>query len=526
MKKYKLLYGLLASALCAVAFAACNSAQKCDAAKQNSQPAATAPTAAPAQQNKPAVEAKPAAKPAQSAPADTTKNAAHLKARPTSDKNKQAIVYQILLPIFTHEGTLDKARQMLPHIKNTGVNIVYLCPVVQIDDDTDLAFWSKRQKASKTGNPKNPYRLKDYFKIEPDYGTDADLKNFVDDAHKLGLRVILDLVYYHCGPKATLIDEDKNLVVCDANGNVKLGRWSFPELNFDNPKLREKMWSNMEYFVKKFDIDGYRTDVEGSVPADFWAEGYKRIIKIKPDLFMLAESSRADSQVDAYDASYGFRWHNAVADAFRGKKDATAIRQIWQKDFDTYAQGSRLIRDMDNHDTASDICVSAGARFEKLFTSRGMDAVLVLNYTIDGVPMIFSGNEFADDTKISMFSSPQHGRYFVGWENLSTPRGQERMALLKKLAGLRTSHKALWDGKTQWLKNSDEKVVLSFKRSFGDEEIVVLINTKNSDATAYVDIDTKGFEVLLKYGVETDLKDGKTLAKFLPFGYAVLSKKF
>ena len=147
---------------------------------------------------------------------------------------------------------------MLPHIKSTGSNIVYLCPVVEIDDGTDKAFWSKRQKASNLNNPKNPYRLKDYFKIEPDYGTDADLKNFVDDAHKLGMRVILDLVYYHCGPNATLIKKDKNMVVLDKDGNVKKGAWSFPELNFKNPKLREYLYENMEYFVKKFDVDGYK----------------------------------------------------------------------------------------------------------------------------------------------------------------------------------------------------------------------------------------------------------------------------
>ena len=125
-------------------------------------------------------------------------------AKATTDENKKAIIYQILIPLFTHEGTLDRARQMLPHIKSTGSNIVYLCPVVEIDDGTDRAFWSKRQKASNLNNPKNPYRLKDYFKIEPDYGTDADLKNFVDDAHKLGMRVILDLVYYVVFPRAKL----------------------------------------------------------------------------------------------------------------------------------------------------------------------------------------------------------------------------------------------------------------------------------------------------------------------------------
>ena len=133
-------------------------------------------------------------------------------ARPTSEDFSKSVIYQIHLPIFTQGGTLESARKMLPHIASLGVDIVYLCPVVEADDDMDMRFWSKRQKASKTGNPKNPYRIKDYFKIDPQYGQDADLKNFVDEAHKLGLKVLLDLVYYHCGPTATMIKEHPDFV--------------------------------------------------------------------------------------------------------------------------------------------------------------------------------------------------------------------------------------------------------------------------------------------------------------------------
>ncbi len=457
--------------------------------------------------------------------ADTSKNASHLTARATSEKNKKAIVYQILLPVFTQEGTLDAARKMLPHIKDCGANVVYLCPVVMIDDDNDRAFWSKRQRASNTGNPKNPYRLKDYFAIEPDYGTDADLKNFVADAHKLGLRVILDLVYYHCGPKATMIAEDKNLVVCDENGNVKNGKWGFPELNFNNPKLREKMWRNMEYFVEKFDIDGYRTDVEGSVPKDFWAEGYKRISKIKGDLFMLAESRRADSQVDAYDATYGFVWQRELAKVFSGKADADALKAKWESDLNKYAKGSRLLRDIDNHDTASDICMNANARYEKLFGHRGMDAVFVINYTIDGIPMIFSGNEIADDSYFSMFSSPKHGRYFVGWQNALTDSGKRRMDLLKKLSQMKSQYRALYDGQTKWQQCSAAKDVLCFTRECRGEKIAVVVNTKNKPVSADIKLDTMGAKTLLEYAAKLDGNGQNTTAHLQAYGYVVVKLK-
>ena len=105
-----------------------------------------------------------------------------------------SVVYQLFLRPFTTEGTLKGAEKMLPHLAELGVDIVYLTPVVEADDDGNQDFWSPRQKACGLGNPKNPYRMKDYFQIDPEYGTDEDLEKFVKAAHELGLRVLLDLV--------------------------------------------------------------------------------------------------------------------------------------------------------------------------------------------------------------------------------------------------------------------------------------------------------------------------------------------
>ena len=158
---------------------------------------------------------------------------------------------------------------MIPHIKSLGVDIIYLCPVFVSDDDMNREGWSKRQKASGLNNPRNPYRMKDYFNVDSRFGTNQDLKDYIATAHSYGMKVILDLVYFHCGPTAVFIKDNPDFLVRDEKGNVKNGRWNFPQLNFDNPKLREYLVKNMVYFIKDFDADGYRTDVEPAVPADF-----------------------------------------------------------------------------------------------------------------------------------------------------------------------------------------------------------------------------------------------------------------
>ena len=78
----------------------------------------------------------------------------------------KTVIYQLFLRVFTPEGTLKAASEMLEHIKELGADIVYLCPVCEADDDMNEAFWSDRQKKSGLNNPKNPYRIKDYFKID------------------------------------------------------------------------------------------------------------------------------------------------------------------------------------------------------------------------------------------------------------------------------------------------------------------------------------------------------------------------
>lgn len=86
------------------------------------------------------------------------------------------------------------------------------------------------------GNQKNPYRQSDYFAIDPEYGTDDDLQNFVLTAHRHNLRVLLDLVYFHCGPSARFLEQHPNFVKRDENGNIVNGEWHFPQLDFSKPR--------------------------------------------------------------------------------------------------------------------------------------------------------------------------------------------------------------------------------------------------------------------------------------------------
>ena len=92
---------------------------------------------------------------------------------------KNGLLYQISLRAFTPEGTLKAAAEKLPYLKDLGVTIAYLVPVMKMDTDMDKGFWSPRQIKSGFDNPKNQYRISDYFHVDEEYGTDADLRDFV-----------------------------------------------------------------------------------------------------------------------------------------------------------------------------------------------------------------------------------------------------------------------------------------------------------------------------------------------------------
>ncbi|MDY3285229.1 MAG: alpha-amylase family glycosyl hydrolase, partial [Eubacteriales bacterium] len=192
-------------------------------------------------------------------------------------------IYQINPRTFSPEGTIAAVTKELPALKELGFRIMYLCPIFEEDDSEVQAFWSERQKKSGTLNPKNPYRMNDYFTVDSEYGTMEDLRAFIAEVHRLGMRVLLDLVYLHIGPNAPILKRHPEFAKQDQNGNIILTSWHFPYLDYTCPGLREYLWCNMVYYVGELDVDGFRCDVGDGVPLDFWNEGRRRMQAIKPD---------------------------------------------------------------------------------------------------------------------------------------------------------------------------------------------------------------------------------------------------
>lgn len=418
-------------------------------------------------------------------------------------------IYQIALRSFTAGGTLKSAEELLPFVAENGFDFVYLCPVFAADPDSDVNSWSKRQRASGTYNPKNPYKMYDYFNVDVEYGTNADLKDFVDTAHSLGLRVMLDLVYLHCGVNAVFAQKHPEYLVCGEDGKPIVGAdWPFARINYDCEGVREYLYSNMEYYVRDFGVDGYRCDVGDAVPLDFWSEGAKRIHMINPDAVMLNEGHNPETTKEVFDLCYeGYNierllFEEDITGELKGQKE---YREVYK---------GKYVSFQENHDIASD----AGLyRKEIKFGHKLMDIGFFLMYTLDGVPMLFNGNEIGDSAEQCMFSNRFHGkRAGIDWSNLLREHGKRRLELIRNLNALKREHEALVTGETV-IKESGNRKLLIFERVTENEKLTVVVNRGTESVEAELGVNKKA--LLCNEAV---LENDKV--KLGAYGYAVVEE--
>ena len=431
----------------------------------------------------------------------------------------RSAVYQINPRTFSADGTIRAVTNELPKLKELGFRVMYLCPIFEEDDSENRDFWSTRQKKSETNNPKNPYRMNNYFKIDSEYGTEDDLREFIEEAHRLGMRVLLDLVYLHIGPNAPILKRHPEFARQDRDGNIICTEWNFPYLDYTSDGLREYLMCNMIYYLGEMDADGFRCDVGDGVPTDFWVEARRRMKAVKPDSVLINEGSNWNNLLKGFDSSYCFDWHVNLYKAFSGEISAAECRAFLEKLANEIPSGAKLIFDIDNHDTVTDW----PKRTEKVAGHNGMEQIEVINYLLDGIPMVYCGNELADEAYHSLFAN----RFHMGRFETTDRRGLEtldyslrRQEIMKGLNTLKLESDILCYGSTVWVDNSAPEKLLSFSREYNGKKITFIGNISREKAASEFNAEFGG-RVLFSNGAEK-ISDGTI--ELEPRGYVVLEK--
>jgi cyclomaltodextrinase / maltogenic alpha-amylase / neopullulanase len=369
---------------------------------------------------------------------------------------REGVIYEIYPRTFSEGGNFDGITAQLDRLKELGVSILWLMPIHPIGQE------------KKKGPIGSPYAVRDFYAINPDYGTAADFKRLVAETHRRGMKLIIDIVANHTSWDSVMM-KNPDFYVRDSSGKITYPHdWSdVAELNYDNPALRRYMIDMLKFWLRGFDLDGFRCDVAAEVPTDFWEQARTELEKVKPDIVMLAEADKPELLLRAFDLDYSWALHGTLTEVLQGRKPATALRSTWESDASRYPRGALRMRFSDNHDERRAI-----ARFGE----GAALAASALMFTLDGVPMLYNGMEVGDTTESG--DPALFYRLPIFWP--IEKRRPEFPRFYRQMMALRRSEEALRRGTLEWVRNSDEARVLTFARRTPAEEIVVAINLSNS----------------------------------------------
>ena len=204
--------------------------------------------------------------------ADATKDWSAIHARTAAAWVRGAVVYEIFPRQFSQKGDFAGITGRLDELKALGVDVLWLMPVHPLG----------RLKAK--GSIGSPYAVQDYYGVNPDYGTKDDLHRLIDGAHARGMKVIIDMVANHTAWDSVMMSNPRYYKQ-DKEGHVIPPNPDWTDvagLNYGNPETRRYMSDMMQYWVREFQLDGFRCDAAGEVPTDFWEQLRQDLDKVRP----------------------------------------------------------------------------------------------------------------------------------------------------------------------------------------------------------------------------------------------------
>lgn len=374
-----------------------------------------------------------------------------------------SVIYEIFPRSFSPRGDLNGVTARLDDLQKLGVNLLWLMPLHPVG------------QLQKKGTEGSPYAVRDYYAMNPAYGTKADLHRLVEEAHRRHMRVIIDIVANHTSFDSVMMAHP-DFYKHDASGKV-LSPYDWTDvaaLDYTNLRLRQYMTDMLLYWIKDFNLDGFRCDAAGEIPTDFWESARVELDRLHPGILMLAEASKPELLRSAFDLDYSWPMMATLNNIFEHGAPASSLRATLEHEQAAFPAHSMHMRMFDDHDEQR-----ALARYG----APGSLAAAALIFTLDGVPMLYNGMEVSDPTESG---APALFENLKVWWQAGDMR-PAFPAFYNFMVPFREHQRALQQGATIWLHNSQEEHVVSYLRRTGDEEFLIAVNLSSSSFSGTVE---------------------------------------
>ena len=387
----------------------------------------------------------------------------------TSELAENAIIYEANIRQYSPEGTFNAFAKDIPKLKKLGVKVLWLMPIHEIGMKNrkakgDVSIEAITDTVEKKKYLGSHYSIKDYRSLNANYGTKEDFQKLVNEAHKNGIYVIIDWVANHTSWDHDWITQHPDYYTRDKAGKmIAPFDWTdVAELDFNNKDLRKAMLDDMKYWLTEFNIDGFRCDVAGEVPTDFWDNATTELNKIKP-VFMLAEAEKADLMVKAFDMQYGWEAHHVLNGIAQGKKTVKDWDNYVVKIDSVFQKDDIFMNFTSNHDENS----WNGTEYERM--GDAVEVFAAMTFAIPGMPLIYNGQEYDLNKRLRFF------------EKDTIPHTVGKMgAIYEKLGKLKVENEALHGGKNAAsytrIVTSDDISILAFERSKNGKKVIFVAN--------------------------------------------------
>ena len=367
-----------------------------------------------------------------------------------------AVLYEMNIRQLTPEGTLRAAEEKLEPLKEIGIDAIWLMPIYPIGEQ------------GRKGTLGSYYSIKDYKAVNPEFGEMADLDSFIEKAHSLGMKVLLDWVANHTARDAKWLRiKPTDWYEREDDGTAKVP-WDWTDtakLNYSNREVWRGQIDAMRFWVEQHNIDGFRCDMAMLVPIEFWQEASAVLHAIKPDLFMLAEAEELNLFDRAFDMGYAWEIHHMMCDIARGERRVWDLRNTMYADRERYPASAMRMMFTSNHDENS----WSGSEFYRF--GDALEAMTALTFVWEAaMPLIYTGQEIGYDHTFAFFDRDPITKY---QHNEFTERYRKLIALKHSQAALQAGERG---GRTIEIENNAKDCLMTFVREVEGSRVVAIMN--------------------------------------------------